>query len=219
MTAVLAALLFLLVHARRRMRWWHLPVALATALLAGAALIALCALLYPHLPNHPGALGREIAAHGTAPLWTMIARKWLIRRAHVFHQPGVDLSSGRHRLPRRSIPGSTAVCHGVGNPAPARLWEAIFVAWWCALLAGGVNDNGMGLTGIMWLTLAPAGGTLLPCGGHNVLVATPEGQWYNAAGRNRRTNGHRDSREKERLSSVRLLVLDGAPAIPAGPRG
>ena len=163
-TAVLAALLFALLHQRRRLRWWHIPAALLAAVMAGAALLVALSALYPVLPNHPGALGREIAAHGPAPLWTMIARKysfaarmWIISQGWLAVLGGGGFLLGFSCFHRRLAPGVPALL----EPALRPLWESIYVAWWSALLAGLLNDNGIGITGLMWLTLAPAGGSLI----------------------------------------------------------
>ncbi len=160
-TAVFAALLFALLHYLRRPRWWHIPAALLTTLLAGAALIALLAIVYPYVPNHPGALGREIAGHGLAPLWTMIGRKlsfaarmWFVSQGWIAVPGGVGFLIVFSWFHRR-------IASRVMDPALNPLWESIYVAWWCAVLAGLVNDNGIGVTGLMWLTLAPAAGALI----------------------------------------------------------
>lgn len=160
-TAALAALLFLVIHYRRRLRWWHLPAVLFAAVALGAGLIALLAQLDPYFPNHPGALGREIAAHGLTPLWTMIARKvaFSVRMWHISQGWWALLGGGSFFI------GFSLFDRTIGRSGlDARLtplWEAVYVAWWCAVLAWLVNDNGVEVTGLMWLTMAPGAGMLI----------------------------------------------------------
>jgi hypothetical protein len=161
MTALLSGLLFALVHFRQRVRWWHIPAAVALAFFLGAAMIALFTWLNPLYPNHTGTFGQEIMHDGLPALGTMIARKlamscrmWII-------------SLGWLIVPAATLAGLVLFRFyrhyqiAMRYPALLPLWEAVFVAWWGAVLAGLVEDNGVGLTGFMWLPMAPAIGMLL----------------------------------------------------------
>lgn len=161
MTAILSGLLFALVHFRQRLRWWHIPAMVGLAVLLGVAMIVVLTLLYPLAPSHPGELGREIMHNGLPALGVMIARKlamsyrmWSISQGWISVGGAVFVGLMLIWFYRRYQPARL-------HPQLTPLWEAIVVAWWGAVLAGIVNDNGVGLTGFMWIPMTPAIGMLL----------------------------------------------------------
>jgi len=153
MAALLTGFLYLGVHYWPGVRWWHFPLAIFAIAAAGALIIAALTLVYPMTSSHTGALGWEIVHHGFSALGTMIARKvafamsiWRMSHGWVMVLAGLTLAAIIVRL--RLLPQAMA--------APQPLHEAVWVAWGSAILAGLINDNGITLTALMWLTAFPA---------------------------------------------------------------